>query len=66
MCTYTKEYMSHLVDEIPNIAHIIDVTDDDIALLVGKKKSIVINLDNDQSIVIRYMEKGVPVNDRAV
>ena len=66
MCTYTKEYMSHLVDEIPNIAHIIDVTDDDIALLVGKKKSIVINLDNDQSIVIRYNEKGVPVNDRAV
>ena len=66
MCVYTKEYMSHLVDEIPNIAHIIDVTDDDIALLVGKKKSIVINLDNDQSIVIRYMEKGVPVNDRAV
>ena len=66
MCTYTKEYMSHLVDEIPNIAHIIDITDDDIALLVGKKKSIVINLDNDQSIVIRYKEKGVPVNDRAV
>ena len=66
MCTYTKEYMSHLVDEIPNIAHIVDVTDDDIALLVGKKKSIVINLDNDQSIVIRYKEKGVPVNDRAV
>ena len=66
MCTYTKEYMSHLVDEIPNIAHIIDVTEDDIALLVGKKKSIVINLDNDQSIVIRYKEKGVPVNDRAV
>ena len=65
MCTYTKEYMSHLVDEIPNIAHIIDVTDDDIALLVGKKKSIIINLDNDQSIVIRYNEKGVPVNDRA-
>ena len=65
MCTYTKEYMSHLVDEIPNIAHIIDVTEDDIALLVGKKKSIVINLDNDQSIVIRYKEKGVPVNDRA-
>ena len=64
MCTYTKEYMSHLVDEIPNIAHIIDITDDDIALLVGKKKSIVINLDNDQSIVIRYKEKGVPVNDR--
>ena len=64
MCTYTKEYMSHLVDEIPNIAHIIDVTEDDIALLVGKKKSIVINLDNDQSIVIRYKEKGVPVNDR--
>ena len=66
MCTYTKEYMSHLVDEIPNIAHIIDVTDDDIALLVGTKKSIVINLDSDQSIVIRYKEKGVPVNDRAV
>lgn len=66
MCVYTKEYMSHLVDEIPNIAHIIDVTDDDIALLVGKKKSIIINLDNDQSIVIRYNEKGVPVNDRAV
>ena len=66
MCTYTKEYMSHLVDEIPNIAHIIDVTEDDIALLVGKKKSIVINLDNDQSIVIRYKEKGVPVNDRAI
>ena len=66
MCTYTKEYMSHLVDEIPNLAHIIDVTDDDIALLVGKKKSIIINLDNDQSIVIRYNEKGVPVNDRAV
>lgn len=66
MCTYTKEYMSHLVDEIPNIAHIIDVTEDDIALLVGKKKSIIINLDNDQSIVIRYNEKGVPVNDRAV
>ena len=65
MCVYTKEYMSHLVDEIPNIAHIIDVTDDDIALLVGKKKSIIINLDNDQSIVIRYNEKGVPVNDRA-
>ena len=64
MCTYTKEYMSHLVDEMPNIAHIIDVTEDDIALLVGKKKSIVINLDNDQSIVIRYKEKGVPVNDR--
>ena len=66
MCVYTKEYMSHLVDEIPNIAHIIDVTDDDIALLVGKKKSIIINLDSDQSIVIRYNEKGVPVNDRAV
>ena len=66
MCVYTKEYMSHLVDEIPNIAHIIDITDDDIVLLVGKKKSIVINLDNDQSIVIRYKEKGVPVNDRAV
>lgn len=66
MCVYTKEYMSHLVDEIPNIAHIIDVTDDDIALLVGKKKSIIINLDNDQSIVIRYKEKGIPVNDRAV
>ena len=66
MCTYTKEYMSHLVDEIPNIAHIIDVTDDDIALLVGTKKSIVINLDSDQSIVIRYKEKGVPVNDRAI
>ena len=66
MCEYTKEYMSHLVDEIPNIAHIIDVTDDDIALLVGKKKSIIINLDGDQSIVIRYKEKGVPVNDRAV
>ena len=66
MCVYTKEYISHLVDEIPNIAHIIDVTDDDIALLVGKKKSIIINLDNDQSIVIRYNEKGVPVNDRAV
>ena len=66
MCVYIKEYMSHLVDEIPNIAHIIDVTDDDIALLVGKKKSIVINLDNDQSIVIRYKEKGVPVNDRAI
>ena len=65
MCEYTKEYMSHLVDEMPNIAHIIDVTEDDIALLVGKKKSIVINLDNDQSIVIRYKEKGVPVNDRA-
>ena len=29
MCVYTKEYMSHLVDEIPNIAHIIDVTDDE-------------------------------------
>lgn len=66
MCEYTKEYMSHLVDEIPNVAHIIDVTEDDIALLVGKKKSIIINLDNDQSIVIRYKEKGVPVNDRAV
>ena len=66
MCTYTKEYMSHLVDEIPNIRHIIDVTEDDIELLVGKKKSIVINLDNDQSIVIIYKEKGVPVNDRAV
>lgn len=66
MCEYTKEYMSHLVDEIPNIAHIIDITEDDIALLVGKKKSIIINLDNDQSIVIRYKEKGVPVNDRAV
>ena len=66
MCEYTKEYMSHLVDEIPNIAHIIDVTEDDIALLVGKKKSIIVNLDNDQSIVIRYKEKGVPVNDRAV
>ena len=66
MCEYTKEYMSHLVDEIPNIAHIIDVTEDDIALLVDKKKSIIINLDNDQSIVIRYKEKGVPVNDRAV
>ena len=66
MCLYTKEYMSHLVDEIPNIAHIIDITDDDIALLVGKKKSIIINLDSDQSIVIRYNEKGVPVNDRAV
>ncbi len=66
MCVYTKEYISHLVDEIPNIAHIIDVTDDDIALLVGKKKSIIINLDSDQSIVIRYNEKGVPVNDRAV
>lgn len=66
MCEYTKEYMSHLVDEIPNIAHIIDVTEDDIALLVGKKKSIIINLDSDQSIVIRYNEKGVPVNDRAV
>ena len=64
MCVYTKEYMSQLVDEIPNIAHIIDITDDDIALLVGKKKSIIINLDNDQSIVIRYKEKGVPVNDR--
>ena len=64
MCVSTKEYMSHLVDEIP--AHIIDVTDDDIALLVGKKKSIIINLDNDQSIVIRYKEKGVPVNDRAI
>lgn len=66
MCEYTKEYMSHLVDEIPNVAHIIDITEDDIALLVGKKKSIIINLDNDQSIVIRYKEKGVPVNDRAV
>ena len=66
MCEYTKEYMSHLVDEIPNIAHIIDVTEDDIALLVGKKKSIIVNLDSDQSIVIRYNEKGVPVNDRAV
>ena len=66
MCTYTKEYMSHLVDEIPNIAHVIDVSDDDIALLVGKKKSIIINLDSDQSIVIRYKEKGVPVNDRAI
>ena len=66
MCVYTKEYMSHLVDEIPNITHIIDVTEDDIALLVGKKKSIIINLDNDQSIVIRYKEKGVPVNDRAI
>ena len=65
MCVYTKEYKSHLVDDIPNIAHIIDVTDDDIALLVGKKKSIIINLDSDQSIVIRYKEKGVPVNDRA-
>ena len=66
MGVYTNESMSHLVDEIPNIAHIIDVTDDDIALLVGKKKSIIINLDNDQSIVIRYKEKGVPVNDRAI
>ena len=66
MCVYTKEYMSHLVDEIPNIAHIIDITDDDIALLVGKKKCIIINLDNDLSIVIRYKEKGVPVNDRAI
>ena len=66
MCEYTKEYMSHLVDEITNIAHIIDVTEDDIALLVGKKKSIIVNLDSDQSIVIRYKEKGVPVNDRAV
>ena len=66
MCVYTKEYMSHLVDEIPNIAHIIDITDDDIALLVGKKKSIIINLDSDQSSVIRYKEKGVPVNDRAI
>ena len=64
MCVYTKEYISHSVDEIPNIAHIIDITDDDRALLVGKKKSIIINLDNDQSIVIRYKEKGVPVNDR--
>ena len=66
MCVYTKEYMSHVVDEMANIAHIIDVTEDDIEVLVGKKKSIVINLDNDQSIVIRYKEKGVPVNDRAI
>lgn len=64
MCEYTKEYMTHKLDDLQNIAHVIDVNDEDIALLVGKKKSIVVNLDNNQSIVIRYKEKDMPVNDR--
>lgn len=64
MCEYTKEYMTHNLDGLQNIIHVIDVNDEDIALLVGKKKSIVVNLDNNQSIVIRYKEKDMPVNDR--
>lgn len=64
MCEYTKEYMTHNLEDLQNVAHVIDVNDEDIALLVGKKKSIVVNLDNNQSIVIRYKEKDMPVNDR--
>ena len=64
MCEYTKEYMTHNIDNLQDVAHVIDVNDEDIALLVGKKKSIVVNLDNNQSIVIRYKEKDMPVNDR--
>lgn len=66
MCEYVKEYLSHRADELPNVSHIIDMSDDDIAFLVGKKKSIVLNLDDGQSIVIRYKEKDVPVNDRSI
>ena len=64
MCEYTKEYMTHNLDGLQNVTHVIDVNDEDIALLVGKKKSRVVNLDNNQSIVIRYKEKDMPVNDR--
>ena len=56
--------MTHNIDNLQDVAHVIDVNDEDIALLVGKKKSIVVNLDNNQSIVIRYKEKDMPVNDR--